>query len=133
MANPHRDRDRRRRRDGFNQMEDAFARFGKIDVSIDGKAERQSYGRGRPERDNRNQERRPQRPRLEFTELICLEQGDSRCRITVADGHAGRIYNFTVERQNRDRPTRFFRESDAHDVVRLVQRAAEWIEAHRST
>lgn len=138
MANPHRDRDRRRRRDDNfgNSMEDAFARYGRIDVSVDG--QRQDRGRdrneyrGRPERGNeRGNDRRPQRPRLEFTELLCLERGDCRCRITAADGYNGRFYNFAVERQNRDRPTRFFREGDADDLLALVKQAVEWIDTNR--
>ena len=129
MGNPHRDKDRQRRRgDGEfgNRMEEAFRR-GKMDVSIQGSRPQQNRGdppRGRPEHGN---EQRPQRPRLEFTEQLCLEQGDCRCRVTAADGQLGRIYNFTVERQNRDRTTRFFREPDADDLVILVKRAADWI------
>ena len=135
MGNPHRDKDRRRRRDDTfgNRMEDAFARYGRIDVSVDGQR-RDNRGdrnrdrdRGRPERGNE----RPPRPRLEFTELLCLERGDCRCRITAADGYNGRFYNFTVERQNRDRPTRFFREGDADDLLALIKQTTEWIEQNR--
>jgi hypothetical protein len=146
MGNPHRDKDRRRRRDGGefgNQMEDAFARYGKIDVSVAGQrpdAPRQDRGGGNyrggrggggPERGNDRYERRPARPKLEFSELISFDQGDCRCRVTAADGQSGRIYNFAVERQNRDRTTRFFREYDAQDLVTLVSRAADWIAAQR--
>jgi hypothetical protein len=144
MGNPHRDRDRKRRRGGDdfgNQMEDAFARYGKMDVSVDGQRQDNAFPRGRQDRpsrsgppargNERHQDRRPQRPKLEFAELVCLERGDCRCRVTAADGHSGRIYNFAVERQNRDRTTRFFRESDAQDLANLVKQAAEWIEAQR--
>lgn len=137
MGNPHRDKDRRRRRGGDNfgnQMEDAFARYGKMDVSIEGqRQDRGQYNRsGPPARGNeRYSDRRPQRPKLEFSELVCLERGDCRCRVTAAEGQSGRIYNFAVERQNRDRTTRFFRESDAQDLAHLVRLAADWIETHR--
>lgn len=148
MGNPHRDRRRRRGNDDNfgNRMEDVFARYGKIDVSIDGRGDNpyrgdSQYrdnrggggGHGGYRNDRRDNNGRPPRPRLEFTELICLEQGDCRCRITAADGQVGKIYNFSVERQNRDRTSRFFRETDANDLAIIVKRAADYIASQKNS
>lgn len=127
MGNPHRDKARRQRRGGGDysndSMSDAFQRrYGSIDVSVDGVAPSR--------RDTRND--RPQRPKLEFREVHALEQRDCRCKITAAEGVRGTIYNFTVERAGRDRPSRFFRDGDAADLAALVIKAAEWIDAQKS-
>jgi hypothetical protein len=50
--------------------------------------------------------------------------------VTGAEGHGGMIYNFSLERSARERPSRFFRETDADDVKRLVEQATAWIREH---
>jgi len=132
MGNPHRDRQRRQQRGSNeeyrnNSFSDAFQRrYGSIDVSVDGIAP-QRHDRGRSDRGGD----RP-RQKLEFREVACLEQGDCRCRITVAEGHQHPIYNFTVERQNRERPSRFFRDGDVDDLKAILVQAADWIADARS-
>lgn len=132
MGNPHRDRHRRRERDARREgsggdyqnrgFADAFQqRYGKIDVSVDGLREQQQQQQGSP-RD------RPPRPKLEFREVAVLREGDCAVRITAADGKHGRIYNFTVERIGRDRPSRYFRDVDCRDLAGLVLKVPAWID-----
>ena len=135
MGNPHRDRQRRQQRDHDyqnNSFGDAFQRrYGSMDVSIEGAAPRgpppDRHDRGRPERG----EGRP-RQKLDFREVASFEQGDCRCRITAADGYHGPIYNFTVERQNRERTSRFFRDRDVEDLTGLIAQANDWIESKKT-
>lgn len=137
MGNPHRDRARRQRRGSSefsnDSMNDAFQRrYGHMDVSVDGLAPNRRDDRrdDRHRRDTRNE--RPQRPKLEFREVQSFEQNDCRCRITAAEGVRGTIYNFTVERVGRDRPSRFFRDGDAADLAALIVRAGQWIETQKA-
>lgn len=124
MGNPHRDRHRRQQRGGQDKRSDDYQRYGSMDVSIDGRApDRQERGRF----DRGGDRPRQPRQKLEFREVKSLEQGDCRCRITMADGRSGSIYNFTVERQNRDRTSRFFRDADIDDLTTLIVRATDYI------
>ena len=112
-------------------MSDAFERFSQLDVSV-----RDDRGGRPPPRDRGprpNDRDRGPRPKLEFREVNVLEQGDCRCKITVADGMHGKIYNFAVERVGRDRPSRFFRDRDAGDLAALVIQAGKWIENERGS
>lgn len=102
-------------------------RFSQLDVSV--RDDRRQYGRYEPQREQREQ--RGPRPKLEFREVEAFEQGDCRCRITMAEGMRGKIYNFAVERMGRDRPSRFFRDGDAGDLAALIIKAGNWIENER--
>lgn len=116
MGNPHRDRSRNKR-DNFNSMGDAFERHGKLDVLVT----------------DRHRDARPPRPKLEFREVQVFENRDCRCRITSAQGHHGTIYNFTVERIGRDRPSRFFRDHDVAVLTELIDQAANWIDGQKKS
>jgi hypothetical protein len=142
MSNPHRDRQRRQDRASRHGGEDfhnkgfgdAFKRrYGKIDVSLDGIRQQDPNRHPDPQQQRQQQQQQQRRPRLEFRELTTLQQGDCNCRITAAEGQHGRIYNFTVERMGRDRPSRFFRDTDGPDLAVLIERATAWIAKQKST
>lgn len=134
MGNPHRDKARRQKRNEYsgNSMGDAFQRrYGSMDVSVDGRRDGRRDGPRDGHRDRYDD--RPPRPKLTFQQVHQIEQGDCRCIITAAEGMRGTIYNFSVERIGRDRPSRFFRDGDAGDLAALVVQAGQWIESQKTT
>lgn len=119
-------------------MGDAFQRrYGSMDVLLEGRHEGrpdQRPDRGRREGLIESPDQRPDRPprpKLTFQQVHQLEQGDCRCIITAAEGMRGTIFNLSVERIGRDRPSRFFRDGDAGDLAALVVRAGQWIESQK--
>lgn len=114
MGNPHRDRSRKRDDYNYNPSQDAFgSKF--YDVG--------RTAAPRPQSD------KPQRARLEFKQVTTIERGPLRAIVTAANGVHGNIYNFSVERQGRDHPIRFFRREDTAELVALLTEVENWINA----
>lgn len=128
---------RERKRSGFGSEA-----YGNLEVSIgeqvgyrarDPEPRPPSEPRGAPRGDPRGfrGDRGDRPPPLQFETVHTVEIGDCRVTVTAAQGRHDMLYNLSVERQNRDRATRFFRMHDLDNLVAAIGAARGWIDKEK--